>query len=135
MLVHYSAARIEELEDRDPGLRMKPAGLYLAHGDSWADFAREAGLKLGEFRYHARIAPHARIFVVDGPESLERLHDAYGQVNKHSVMEIRWTDMRHEYDGIELRAFHELRFHTLWTYAMDMDCVCVWNARDTVSLF
>ena len=143
-LVHYSATPLTmPLTNVDPGeggYSFKPRGLYLCHGDTWADYVhRHHGIDLGVFKYRVNLTQHAKMYLVDSVASVMDLDAAFGTENGP-----RWAAMaKAGYDGIVVENYRRLRsIHNsidfnrfLWLYTLDVDCVCVWNANSAVASF
>ena len=153
-LVHYSSKPLTTMLNVCPmsdvmgNLVGKPRGLYLSPGEAWADWARgqSVGLDIGEYKYRVALKPEAKLYVVDDEAAVLALDDMIGEQEYQN-----WAALAAAgYDGIEVRNYSALRMASLctlptarpnsyvrflWLYAMDVDCVCLWNAATAVATF
>jgi hypothetical protein len=116
----------------------KPGGLYMCQGEEWSDWVREhgTGLELGAYKYEVELLPDAKLYVVDCVEAVLQLDEMARGLNGPD-----WATLAAKgYDGIEVRNYAQLRNASLfmgsrflWLWALDVECVCLWNAAKAVA--
>lgn len=157
--VHYGREAIEKIKavkQSPPQLLSpceKPAGLYFAVGEQWAEWCEREGWGLGPIKHTVTLKPHAKILlltkdtwqadlkkyrVVDVPE------DASEFLKRAQQDIFDWAKVAQDFDGVYV-AYHEIRrgvnigdFRTFlqhrWVLGYDVDTLVLFNAEG-VQLF
>ena len=113
---------------------LKPEGIYYAMGSEWLD--------LGFFdheKYNIELElDFKNICIIDDFYSFEKFVQKY-TINLYKYINcIDWKAVSEDYDGIEIRNYHSLKYtlsmssaywSATWFYAWDVNGGCIFNLR------
>lgn len=139
ILRHYAHGPIEALSAREQDSHFKPHGLWVSEDSdpetSWPGWCAANDFGGGwSHVYDVTLADDANVLVLSTAFAIDDFTREYGaKPNRpHGYIEIDWSRVAREYDGIVIAPYQwsrRMTDHTMWYYSWDCASGCIWNPR------
>lgn len=134
-LLHYTAEPFKLNRERKYGAdSFKPCGLWVSveGDDDWKQWCESEEYNIAALRCVSVLTLNesSNVLLIDTLKKIDAFNRQYGSAtnSKHETREVRWGEVKEQYDGMIIAPYQwARRYDLMWYYSWDCASGVLWN--------